>query len=219
MTEKDRLVEPRWPVALAVFVVYLLLMSLRSRVRVFPGWVSHLALFVTISPLVALSVAEQKRVWLRAERVIFAVFFATYGSGTLIELVVLIHTMLDRTSEVTGLQLLTSSIAVWGTNVVMFSLLYWRIDRGGPEARMNCVQLSPDFFFPAQDLPAQFALPNWIPKYIDYLFIAFTTATAFSPTEAMPISRRAKLLMMSEGLVSLITILAVAARAINILGR
>ena len=218
MNDDRKLVEPRWPVILAILLVYFLLTSLRSRVHVFPLWVPHVATLVTITPLVVLTISSRKALWLRIQRVVIAGFFALYGIWTLLELTVLIHSMLDRSIAVTGLQLLTSSVSVWGTNIVMFSLAYWRLDRGGPEARINQVPVVPDWFFPIEDLPERIVPAQLSPKYVDYLFIAFTTATSFSPTEAMPLSRRAKLLMMTEGVISLVTILTIAARAINILG-
>jgi hypothetical protein len=102
-------------------------------------------------------------------------------------------------------------------NVIIFSIAYWRIDRGGPEARENKVRVRPDWIFPQEGVPDDFQR-DWRPSFVDYLFIGFTTATAFSPTDALPLSRRAKLLMMAQSLISLVTIIAVAARAINTLG-
>jgi hypothetical protein len=108
-------------------------------------------------------------------------FFVVAGAATLAGLAYLIHAMVRRSAEIGGLQLLTSSIAVWVTNVLMFSLLYWQIDRGGPEARLNNASTKPDWLFPqvgaGEDVP-----PDWRPMFLDYLFLGFTTATAFSPT-------------------------------------
>jgi hypothetical protein len=119
--------------------------------------------------------------------------------------------------KLTGFTLLTSSIAVWATNVLIFSLVYWRIDRGGPEARANEATTKPDWLFPQQTAP-EIAPNGWCPSFIDYFFLAFCTGTAFSPTDALPITSRAKALMMLESVLSLVTIITVLARAINILG-
>lgn len=214
----SRIEESRWPVVLAMFAEFLLMTAFRSRVRVFPQWFPYVAMPVIIAPLVAIALNVRQEFWRRAERIAIALFFCVYGGWTLLEITALFRSMLTPASAVTGLQLLTSSIAVWGTNVVMFSVAYWRVDRGGPDARMKHLGVAPDWHFPIEDLSGSLLSPGWSPRFVDYLFLAFTTATAFSPTEAMPITHRAKLLMILEGFISLVTILAVAARAINILG-
>jgi len=144
-------------------------------------------------------------------------FFVAGGFGTAYNLEYLLAEMVRRSGEITGLQLLTSSIAVWVSNVLIFSLAYWRTDRGGPEARANERSTRADWLFPQQGKEEE-DLRDWGPTFVDYLFIAFCTATAFSPTDALPLTPRAKLLMMLESMISLVTIVAVAARAINILG-
>ena len=106
---------------------------------------------------------------------------------------------------------------MWVTNVLVFSLLYWQIDRGGPEARANDAGTRPDWLFPQAGAPED-APPDWRPTFVDYLFLGFSTATAFSPTDALPLTSRAKMLMMLESTISLATIVVVASRAINILG-
>lgn len=103
----------------------------------------------------------------------------------------------------------------WFTNVVLFALWFWNVDRGGPAAR-GLVAGSNDFLFPQmlQGCPAD---PHWLPGFIDYLYLSFTNATAFSPSDTLPLSARGKLLMMGEVSISLLTIALVAARAVNIL--
>jgi uncharacterized membrane protein len=100
---------------------------------------------------------------------------------------------------------------------LLFSLLYWRMDRGGPEARANDAGTRPDWLFPQSGAPDD-APPGWRPTFVDYLFLAYSTATAFSPTDALPLTSRAKMLMMLESSISLSTLVVVASRAINILG-
>jgi uncharacterized membrane protein len=105
---------------------------------------------------------------------------------------------------------------VWTTNVVAFGLWYWAFDRGGPVRRLGDDPLPPDFQFPQMENP-QLAAPGWRPELIDYLYVSFTNATAFSPTDVMPMARWAKLVMMLQSAVSLVTVGLVVARAVNVL--
>jgi hypothetical protein len=112
--------------------------------------------------------------------------------------------------------LLANGAAIYVTNIVSFGLWYWEFDRGGPVARAQAQRAYPDFLFPQMSSP-ELASPNWAPNFIDYLYVSFTNATAFSPTDTMPLSRWAKLLMGVQSAVSLATVGLVIARAINIL--
>ena len=124
-------------------------------------------------------------------------------------------TSLLRGDEHSGPELLAKAVTVWGTNVVAFGLWFWVFDRGGPSRREQPDQPPPDFQFPQMENP-QLAAPDWYPKLVDYIYISFTNSIAFSPTDAMPLSTRAKLLMLSESATSAITVLLAAARAVNI---
>jgi hypothetical protein len=154
---------------------------------------------------------------MRIKGIVILLFIAIGGLALVKALGYLVSTMVRHSAEVTGVQLLNSSIALWATNVLLFSLAYWRLDRGGPEARANGASTKPDWLFPEEGLP-EYVPPDWHPTFMDYLFLAFDTATGFSPTPDLPLTSRAKLLMMLESVISLVTIIAVAARAINILG-
>jgi hypothetical protein len=211
------LVEPRWPVVLAIVVVLSLLGLLPNRVREFPNWVLPFAAATIILPMTALSLTTAQERWLRIEKIATVVFVAAVGVATVHNLAVILTDMVYRSAQITGLHLLTSSIAVWASNVLVFSLAYWRIDRGGPEARANHRTRKPDWLFPRPEREEE-APVHSVPTFVDYLFLAFCTATAFSPTDTLPLTPRAKLLMMLESMISLVTIVAVAARAINILG-
>jgi hypothetical protein len=114
-----------------------------------------------------------------------------------------------------GGKLLFEAGTVWGTNVVVFGLWFWAVDRGGPILRRLANPPPPDFQFPQMENP-QLAAPNWEPRLLDYVYVSFTNAIAFSPTDAMPLSGRAKALMLAESALSASTILLVAARAVNI---
>jgi hypothetical protein len=117
-----------------------------------------------------------------------------------------------------GQTLLLDAINIWATNVVVFALWFWALDRGGPAARGLIPEHKSDFLFTQQQTtvdPAKFL--HWSPGFIDYLFLAFTNATAFSPSDTFPLTVRAKLLMMAEAAISLATIALVASRAVGIL--
>ncbi len=122
---------------------------------------------------------------------------------------------LVRGNEKSGAQLLLKAITVWTTNTIAFGLWYWAFDRGGPVRRLRPNPPPPDFQFPQMENP-QLAAPGWQPEFIDYLYVSFTNSIAFSPTDAMPLSRWAKMLMLSESAISSLTVLLVAARAVNI---
>lgn len=130
-------------------------------------------------------------------------------------LVVALIVSLVHGDEKSGGQLLLKGMTIWATNVISFGLLYWAFDRGGPVRRLQRDPPPPDFQFPQMENP-QLAAPGWYPQLVDYIYVSFTNSIAFSPTDAMPLSRWAKLLMLSESGVSAITILLVAARAVNI---
>lgn len=202
---------------LVIIGVFALLSLLPGRLRVFPRWVPYILTIALIIPMAALVVTAAKARWLRIESIVTLMILLFAAFGIIEQLVILLSEMVSRTAQISGLQLLTSSIAVWVTNMLIFSLVYWRTDRGGPEARVNHVNTKPDWLFPEEEVP-EAILPDWKPTFIDYLFLAFCTATAFGPAEAQPLTPRAKVLMMIESSVSLVTIVAVASRAINILG-
>ncbi|HSA61507.1 MAG TPA: hypothetical protein VLE03_04650 [Nitrospiraceae bacterium] len=210
--------EPRWPVALTIVAVNLLLALLPGRLRLFPIWATYVVGVAVLAPIAAVGLTAARIRWLRVEHTVTLLFFVVATVGNLTSMGNLIGAMLNRSAETSGLQLLTSSIAIWGNNVLMFSLLYWQIDRGGPEARVNNEGTRPDWLFPQEGAPAEDVPPGWRPTFIDYLFLGYSTATAFSTTDVMPLTSRAKMLMMLESAISLATIVVVAARAINILG-
>lgn len=221
MTMKEQTQAPRferrWPVILAIVAVLFLLTMLPRPLAMLPVWSSWLAVIVVIIPMAAVELTAANPRWLRIERIIAKLFSIFVGAALVFNLASLIREMMYRSAGIDGLQLLSSSIAVWVANVLMFSLLYWEIDRGGPEARVNKAENKPDWLFPQEgavgDVPA-----DWRPTFVDYLFLGFNTSTAFSPTDTLPLTSRAKILMMLQSAISLATIVVVASRAINILG-
>jgi uncharacterized membrane protein len=102
------------------------------------------------------------------------------------------------------------------TNVIVFALWFWEMDRGGPAARALARKVHPDFLFSQMTVPDLVNL-DWEPGFVDYLYLSFTNATAFSPTDTLPLSRWAKLTMMAESTVSFVTVALIVARAVNVL--
>jgi hypothetical protein len=131
---------------------------------------------------------------------------------------VLVVSLVSHTAvNITGRQLLMSGGVVWLANAIAFGLAYWELDSGGPVARALAAEpRKPDFQFPQDENP-QLAREGWAPRLLDYFYVSLTNAMAFSPTDAMPLTRLAKALMAAESTLSAVTILLVAARAVNIL--
>jgi uncharacterized membrane protein len=112
--------------------------------------------------------------------------------------------------------LLATGGAIWLTNVIVFALWYWELDRGGPAARARGRREHPDFLFPQMENP-DLAPPEWEPTFADYFYVSFTNATAFSPTDVLPLTSWAKMTMLLQSVISLSTVALVIARAVNIL--
>jgi hypothetical protein len=182
---------------------------------VFPIWVSYIGVIALIVPMAAIKLATAKARWLRVERATTLLFCAIAEAATVAALTRLLGAMVRGKGEIGGNQLLTSSVAAWVMNVLTFSLLYWQIDRGGPASLVNDTKR--DWLFPQEGFRENGAL-NWRATFVDYLYLAYSTATAFSSTDVLPLTSRAKMLMMLESAISLVTTVAVASRAINILG-
>ena len=137
---------------------------------------------------------------------------------TVMGVVVLVASPVSRQAvHITGRQLLLSGGVVWLTNAIAFGLAFWELDSGGPVARAVATgPRKPDFQFP-QDENVELAREGWAPRLLDYFYVSLTNAMAFSPTDAMPLTRLAKAFMAAESTLSAVTILLVAARAVNIL--
>lgn len=210
-------IEPRWPVALTLISVVLLLHFLPERVRMAPLWTPYLVGALMLIPMAGVTLSRGAAFWQRLERRLILTLVSFSIISSLMILGRMIETLALHAAEFDGLVLFASSIAIWGTNVLYFSLIYWLIDRGGPEARQSGAPALPDWRFPQDDAAPDVA-PGWRPVFLDYLFLAYSTATAFSPTDASPLTVRAKMLMMLQSTISLLTLVVVASRAINILG-
>jgi len=138
--------------------------------------------------------------------------------GSIVETALLIASLVaPYTHGITAAQLLMAAAVIWTSNVVAFGLSFWELDCGGPVRRaMSAARLHPDIQFPQDENPT-LAQPGWTPHLVDYLYLSMTNSIAFSPTDAMPLTRSAKILMAIESAISIAAILFVAARAVNIL--
>jgi hypothetical protein len=199
-----------------------MLAAMPSRLRLLPEWCVDVLGAAVLAPLCAVALRPHDPIGKRVERFAVLAFAGTAAVGNLVLLHTLIGDILGGMRVVTGLELLSSSIAIWVSNVVLFGLLYWQIDRGGPARREGEGEgeggAPPDWIFPGELTSDAFRVPGWRPQFIDYLFLGFSTATAFSAADAQPLTARAKLVMMTESSISLLTLVVVAARAINVLG-
>ena len=208
--------ESRWPPALAIFTVLLLLAVLPGHVTALPVWFSYVAAAAVLVPMAAVGLTAGNAQWLGIERTVIILLAGVYVANTIAELADMIGVITLHPRGNNAFSLLSSSVAIWIANVVMFSLLYWQIDGGGPHARAGDPSVKPEWAFPQpvkpEDLPS-----DWRPLFLDYLYLGYNTATAFSPTDALPITRRAKMLMMIESTISLLTMVIILSRAINII--
>jgi hypothetical protein len=153
----------------------------------------------------------------RRREIVIGVLGLVWLSNVLSVGVLVISLVSQSATNITGRQLLLSGGVVWFTSVIAFGLAYWELDCGGPVDRaMAATRSKPDFQFPQDDNP-QSAREGWTPRLLDYFYVSLTNSMAFSPTDAMPLTRSAKTIMAAGSTLSAITILLVAARAVNIL--
>jgi uncharacterized membrane protein len=139
-------------------------------------------------------------------------------AGNVAGLVLLISALVTtRSDDIGGGQLLLTAAVIWVANIVAFGVWYWEVDDGGPFDRANKERKTPDFQFPQDENP-QLARQSWRPRIWDYLYVSLTAASAFSPTDAMPLTYRAKVLLGIESTVALVLVVLVTARAVNVLG-
>ncbi len=208
--------EARWQAALCVAAAVALQFGVPDRLTlVHPVWVLPVAQGLL---LVALVVANPKRInrrsrTLRMLGLTLAAFLSLANAWSVIRLA---DGLINGTEGESARPLLFTGGVIWLTNVIIFALWYWEFDRGGPAARAHATRLYPDFLFVQMTTP-HMAPPHWEPKFSDYLYVSFTNATAFSPTDTMPLSRWAKMAMTAQAAVSIVTVALVVARAVNIL--
>ncbi|NNN09385.1 MAG: DUF1345 domain-containing protein [Acidimicrobiaceae bacterium] len=205
--------EPRWPASLALLACVALYFVLPDRLVIGPRWLIPVLILLVLIPLSLRRHRhpdESPRVRQSTLALIGLVTIANVTS-----MVLLVQRLLN-TSVSQGRALIYSAVSVWLTNIIIYGIWFWEIDRGGPTRRAAGHKNVYDLQFPQLENP-QLAPPDWEPKFTDYLYTSFANGTSFAPADAMPLSRRMKLLFVTESMVSFITIAVVAARAVNIL--
>ena len=207
-------VEPFWEAQLAVLVSIVLYVVLPAKLTVGPRWLvpglEGLLLFGLVISTPYLHHTQstiRRRMTIALIVIVTAANFAAEG--------LLVHYLL-KSGGSGGRSLVFSAAQIWFTNVAAFGLWFWEVDRGGPHMRTAPKPHAPDFLFPQMDASDP-SLKAWRPAFLDYLYVAFTNASAFSPTDAMPLSVRIKALMLIQAIASFLTVGVVAARAVNIL--
>jgi len=203
--------EPFWPAQAAVAAALALYLTLPHRLTMGPSWLLPALEVLLLLPLALTTPHRVADEHMRVRRATLALI-GTIGAANGLALGLLVHYLLGG-GRASGADLLVSAVTIWLTNVLVFALWYWELDQGGPGRRTRASGAG-DFRFPQQhggDLA-------WAPGFVDYLYLSFTNATALSPTDTVPLSAWAKLLMMLQALVSLLTLVLVAAHAVNVLG-
>jgi hypothetical protein len=216
---EERLEEPRWPAAIAIAGAIVFSALLPGKLTFGPPYA--LPVFEAILLATLMVVAPQSRPdepgW---HRTLAICMIAVINLANVLSLAFLIDLLFNQQHNApTATRLMLSGVLIWVTNVLVFGLWFWELDAGGPHRRLldrAHGRRASDLLFP-QMTTGDPEDAGWRPGFVDYLFVSFTTATAFSPTDTMPMSRGAKALMMCEALVSLATIGLVAARAVNII--
>jgi hypothetical protein len=203
---------PRWPAIIAMFFVGGLLALVSNQLTVGPSWLPLLVIAVLAIPITIAS-RRESHVWRR--RMAFVglgiVTLAVMGSAVL-----LVQRLLSLGGVDPG-ALLFGAAAIWLANCGTFAVWYWEIDGGGPGTRRRDGHISSDFLFPQLQIGDGTSSGGWWPGFVDYLFVAWNASTAFSPTDTLILTRRAKVLMMIQTLIALVTVAVLAARAINTL--
>lgn len=201
----------RWGGTLGVLLLAGVVLSFPRRYELGPPWEETIFIIVLLT-VVLLSVTSNlvkaPGRLSRAATLMVVALMSAYNALALFQLVLFLVFPDASRVEIEAPRLLASAVSIWLTNVLTFALLYWEVDGGGPERRLRDPTGRRDFAFPG-DLTK--------PRYAEYLFLAFNTATAFSPTDTLPLTTRVRMMMMAESAVSLIALAIAAARAINIM--
>ena len=208
--------ERRWPVTLSIVVAIVLQLLLPSHLThplpqyLLPILEGALGIFLSIANPFRI---ERGGPVIRAASVAVIMLMSVFNAASA---VLLIRAILEGKAASSAMPLLATGASIWATNVIAFALWYWEFDRGGPVLRSEGTRKHPDLMFPQMASP-ELAPADWEPQFVDYLYLSFTNATAFSPTDVLPLARWAKLTMLVQSAVSLAIGALVIARAINIL--
>lgn len=206
--------ESRWPAAVALAGAIALYVLLPSPLVIGPRWLLPALEALLMVPLLVTN--PDRRAGDSAPlRAVSILLIAVISAANLSAVGLLVHDLL-RNSDIDGAELVYTAIALWLNNVIVFALWYWELDAGGPAVRRDTEPAARDFLFPQNATTDVFRQP-WSPGFFDYLYTSFTNSTSFGPTDSMPLTKRAKALMMVQSAASLVTIVLVASRAINLL--
>jgi hypothetical protein len=209
--------EPRWPAILAAFAAVALHFALPPVMRVGPPWL----LAGVVGLLVVVATLTRRRQLYDIANATSYLILGVLTIGLVYGVIVLLHGLITHSGSAP--EILRSASVIWATNVLVFASWYWRLDAGGPHARERRHAHTADaFLFPQMTLAAPEGAPravqqSWRPGFVDYLFVAFNTSTAFSPTDVPVLSRWAKIVMMVQATISFTAVVLLAARAVNIL--
>ena len=208
-------IDPLWHAQLFVLIALVLQLLLPDNLVPGPRWVLPALEGIL---LISLFFTTPKTPIFRSllRRVNVVTLSALVSAANIYSLVRVAQDLLAGGKISNGHALIIASINIYLTNIIIFALWYWEIDAGGPGNRRRAEAHEHDFLFPQMATP-EWRAPGWEPTFFDYLYVSATNATAFSPTDTLPLTRRAKLLMAIQSIVSLITVALVAARAVNIL--
>jgi hypothetical protein len=203
--------EPRWPAFVAMLAAALLYLALPEPLSLGPSWGLLAIILLLLIPLVV----STRRKRYDVARILTFTANGVITAAMIASLAILIYGIPRHTESPQAL--LRSATALWFTNVLVFALWYWKLDAGGPLGRDSSRgRLNSSFLFPQMMAHADEGT-GWSPHFMDYLFLAFNTSTAFSPTDTAALSRWAKIGMMLQSLISLTIVALLAARAVNIL--
>jgi uncharacterized membrane protein len=206
--------DPHWPAQLAALVSILLYVTLPDKLTIGPDWAIPLLETVLFVALVLATPGDELPGTRMRQRLAVALI-GVLALATLAGLGLLVHVVAEGGSGA-GRDLLEAAIVLWATIVLVFALIYWELDRGGPVARAHPHLRRPaDFQFTQNARRGGEPAPEWQPSFVDYLFVALTNSTAFSPTDTMPLSHRAKMTMGVQAVASLITVVVIVARAVG----
>ncbi len=209
----------RWHATFAILVAVLLYALLPPRYTIGPVWVAPALVLLVLVPVIFMR-ARQSQTMLQRAASIGLIAIVNFFNA--VSVVLLVRALLTPTHGQSGVELLTAGSQIWLTNVLVFALWYWELDADGPVPRSQSPSArecrNADFLFPqmnADPTRSPWCPLDWKPQFVDYLYLAFTNATAFSPTDVMPLTAMAKMLMLIESLISLVTLALILARSVN----
>jgi uncharacterized membrane protein len=219
--------EPRWHASLAVLAALVLYVTLPNKLTIGPIWIAPMLVLVVLIPLSILAPRRHKET---ARMRVWGILLIAIVNFFNIASVLLLIAGFFHPAKVQELQsaanLLRHGLQIWLTNVLVFALWFWELDSNGPEARAHTTTASEfkdvDFLFPQISMQiagesSSCIEKGWKPQFLDYLYVSFTNSTAFSPADTMPLTRMAKMLMLVEALISLVTIAIVLARSVSLI--